>query len=225
MKTLSIISVIIVCAAFTVHAQNYTNYSTCLDGAGDWSSGGSYSNISAIAQPGGIAVSRNGDLINYAGFLNTFVLKPGLDTDGNGIPNEYDPDNDADGIDDLGEILGTNFNPETASEVNVADTDADGIIDGQEAVAGTNPQDANSALQIVSITEDTGSREIQWEARQDKTYIIRAGDDATVYPLPDELDTNTVVTVGSGPWQVTTGTYTDVASSTNVTIYAIEVLP
>jgi hypothetical protein len=204
--------------------QDYTNVSSCLDGAGDWSSGGGYSNISAVAQPGGISVSRNGDMINYAGFLNTFVLRPNLDTDGNGIPNELDPDNDADMIDDEGEILGTNFNPNTATEVNIADTDDDGVIDGHEAVAGSNPQDANQFLQIVSISDSAGGREIQWQARQGKDYIIRSGEDALVYPLPNELTTNTVSTPGAGAWLVTTGVYTDVSGSTNVSLYAVEVL-
>ncbi|MFO7726199.1 MAG: family 16 glycosylhydrolase [Oceanipulchritudo sp.] len=55
-----------------------------------------------------------------------------LDTDGDGIPNETDPDDDGDGLTDVEEhVLGTN--------ILVADTDGDGFSDFEEVEAGSNP--------------------------------------------------------------------------------------
>ncbi len=57
----------------------YTNRSSVLDRAGSESSGGGYTNQGAGGQPGGIQESTGGSLVNQAGFLQTFILKPGLD--------------------------------------------------------------------------------------------------------------------------------------------------
>lgn len=82
-----------VALAGVVSAQ-FTNRSSVLDGSGTIASGGVFTNLSAAGQPGGIAVSSGGSFVNQAGFLNTFFLKPGLDTDRDGIADEADLDND-----------------------------------------------------------------------------------------------------------------------------------
>ena len=60
MKLVGLFIVGAVCGALTVSAgppPAFTNVSSVLDGAGDRSSGGTFSNISAVAQSGGVSVS------------------------------------------------------------------------------------------------------------------------------------------------------------------------
>ena len=103
-----IASLITVFAGLTI-SWSQSNISYVLDASGDYSSQGSKSNISASGQPGGISVSDNGQVVNYAGFLNTFSLQPTLDTDSDGLGDEVDSDNDNDDLGDLAELLGTGF--------------------------------------------------------------------------------------------------------------------
>lgn len=216
-------AVILSLAVHSATAQ-YSNVSTCLDGAGDRSSGGSYSNISAVAQPGGIAVSSSGDLVNYAGFLNTFSLQPGLDTDGDGLENEADADNDADQLSDIAEIEGSEFDPVTASNPNLADTDDDGIPDGGEAVAGTNPDDPDSLLHITAINNNAGNKEITYIAREGKSYKIR-GTGRTFPQETVEIGSQTEGVPVSGDWGMRTNVYVDSSTPSNVLLYAIEAQP
>lgn len=204
----------------------YAHVSTCLDGAGDRSSGGSYTNISAVAQPGGTAVSTSGDgtMVNYAGFLNTFSLQPGLDTDGDGLENEVDADNDSDGLFDIAEVEGSSFDPATGSNPNLADTDGDGITDYGEAVAGTNPDNSTSLLHIVSIADNAGDKEITYIAREGKTYRIRATE-GTFPEGSAVLDTQTEGVAVPGDWGMRTNVYVDSSAPSSTLVYAIEPLP
>lgn len=210
-------------ALLTAEAQ-FTNRSSVLDGSGTTSSGGSYTNISAAGQPGGIAVSSGGGYVNQAGFLNTFSLKPSLDSDGDGLADEIDMDNDNDQLADATELAGTAFSPGTPTLLNVADSDGDGIPDGAEAIAGTNPTDVNSLLEIVAITNAAGSRFITWQARggNQKTYVVR-GANSAFGPYTTVVFSNTVAG-GLSPWFDTIGNATDPAAATN-RFFAVEVLP
>lgn len=201
-----------------------TNASSVIDGAGGWATGGSFSNISAAAQPSGVAVSTAGSLVNYAGFLSTFVLRPALDSDGDGCANEFDPDNDNDGVNDSTEIAGTAFNPLTATAVNVHDSDGDGASDGDEAAAGTDPWDTNALLRIVSLGV-TNCSTIAWIARSNVTYCIaRSTNLMSTGGGFTGVDTITVHVAASSPWYVVTNEYTDALSPiTNEAIYRIEV--
>ena len=201
--------------------QDYTNKSTCLDGAGDWSTGGGYTNISAIAQPGGVGVSAGGDYMNYAGFLGTFSLKGG-DMDNDGVDNEADADNDGDGLDDYTEVAGDAFSPLAATDHNLADSDGDGVIDGDEAGAQTNPNDSNAFLRITSIAKSGADKELKWVARSNVSYRIRSTDGSMSGRPTDILDEMTVTTPGTGTWQVAEGTYADTLGDTNARFYAIE---
>ena len=205
------------------HAQ-FTNKSSVLDGSGTTSSGGSFTNISAAGQPGGIAVSSSGGIVNQAGFLNTFSIKPGLDTDGDGIVDELDQDNDNDGLADINEINGVGFNPSTATLVNVADTDGDGVPDGWEAVAGTDPTDINALLELIAVSNTISGQGVAWLARgnNQKTYVVRARE--SLLSGANTVIFSNVVAGGIGPWFAVTNTLVDV-STTNVEFYAVEVLP
>ncbi len=195
--------------------------SSVLNGSGTRSSSGSFTNISAAGQPGGIAVSSGGSYVNHAGFLNTFSLRPGLDTDGDGVADELDLDNDGDQLSDVAEVGGTGFSPVTPTGVNTADTDGDGVPDGAEAVAGTDPTNIDALLEIIRINQAAG-QDVGWIARGGKTYVVHARTNQLAGAYAP-IATNTAVG-GVAPWFVTTNAIVD-ASSLGSEFYAVEVLP
>lgn len=222
--TLAFLSLLL--AGSAVAFAQYTNKSSVLDGSGTRAAGGSYTNLSAAGQPGGTAGSEGGGFANQAGFLNTFSLQPGLDTDHDGLTDELDPDNDNDGLADATEIGGSGFNPATPTLVNLADTDGDGQLDGWEAVAGTDPTDKNAFLELVAISNTPAGHGIAvaWLARgnNQKTYVVRATTDA-LQPYSTVVFSNTVAG-GNAPWFAVTSSITHVISS-NTQFYAVEVQP
>lgn len=198
-----------------------TKTSSVLDGSGSTSSGGSFTNFSAAGQPGGITVSSGGSYVNQAGFLNTFFLRPNLDTDGDGVVDELDQDNDGDGLADVAEIGGSGFSPTTPTGVNTADSDGDGASDGAESVAGTDPTNLDALLEIIRINQ-TGGQDIGWLARGGKTYVLHARTNLLAGNFTP-IATNTAVG-GIAPWFVTTNAIVDV-SNIGAEFYAVEVLP
>lgn len=115
------------------------------DAAGHTATSGVVRSVSAVGQSGGYAFSSGGTVLHYGGFVGACTLLPSLDTDGDGIANELDNDNDGDDLSDADEVMGTPWLPATAtSNPNEADTDGDGAPDGDEAVAGTHPGRARS---------------------------------------------------------------------------------
>lgn len=208
--------------AGSVEAQ-FTNRSSVLDSSGTRSTGGGFTNVSAAGQPGGIATSSGGSLVNQAGFLNTFSLKPNLDTDGDGLADELDQDNDNDGLVDGTEIGGSAFTPTSATLVNLADTDGDGQLDGWEAAAGTDPNNINALLELIAISNSVSGRGIAWLARgnNEKTYIVRATTDPR-QPYATVVFSNTVAG-GIAPWFAVTSAIAH-ATASNALFYAVEVL-
>ncbi|MCX6879613.1 MAG: VWA domain-containing protein [Verrucomicrobia bacterium] len=84
-----------------------------------------------------------GQFRNAAGTISRtvsddLVYTPGADTDGDGIPDATDPDDDNDGLTDVDEI---NF---LHTDSKHQDTDGDGYTDGEEKAAGTDPLNATS---------------------------------------------------------------------------------
>ena len=148
------------------------------DGAGGRMTGGGLISIAAVAQPGAVAVSSGGAYTHYAGFLGCAILLPNLDTDADGLADELDPDNDDDGLTDLAETTGGEFDPLTTTDLNDPDSDDDGASDGAEAVAGTNPLDENAYLRITDLTVSADSpATVTWTARGGKTYRLWHEDD------------------------------------------------
>lgn len=185
----------------------------------------SYTNISASGQPGGVQSSSSATFINQAGFLNTFFLRPGLDTDHDGLPDEIDNDNDNDGLVDGTELDGASFSPATATLVNVRDTDGDGVADGAEASAGTDPTDPNAALEIIAFSRSGSARAVSWPARgqNQRTYRLLASDGSPTGRFDQVLFSNRVAG-GTAPWFAVTNTVLDAAAPAQ-RIYAVEVVP
>ncbi len=206
-------------------AQAYRNLSSVQDGSGLMSTntvnigGVNYRHVSAAGQPGGIFTNANGALNNNPGFLQAVDIKHPTQVDKYGNPFELTPDNDADGLSDTAEVTGSGFNPTTATDPNVEDSDADGYADGAEAAAGTDPNDTNANLRILSIRTVSGQREITYLARSAKNYTIHNSDGGYNYPT-NSLGTDMEVG-GSGSWEVRTNTYSDASTQTG-RFYAVE---
>ena len=200
----------------------FTNTSAVLDSAGGRSAAGSYTNLSAVGQPTASAESTGGPYVHQGGFLSTFFLKRSLDTDRDGIPDELDTDNDQDRLSDATELAGSAFSPGTVTEVNLADTDGDGVADGFEAQAGTDPTDSAFRLELVRVARGTNAQDISWRARSGKTYVVYGWNDLSAPPTA--LITNTASPGGSAPWYVVTNSVSDLTPGSN-RYYAVEVKP
>ena len=204
--------------------QNHTNTSHALDGAGQWSTGGLLSNITAVAQSGGVTMSSGGALWNQAGFLNTFVLKPGLDTDMDGLADEADTDNDNDALTDGIELDGSGFSPATATDPNTPDSDGDGALDGAEATAGTDPSDPDAFLRFVSVYGKPDFVQLGWLARSNKTYRLMTAS-ALTNAFTNLLAEVTVHADATAPWYVVTNCYDDTALTATNQFYKVLVVP
>ena len=209
-------------------AAAYTNSSSVFDASGCWSGHGTCSNLGAAGQSGGIATCSGGGFVNQAGFLHTFWMRGDLDRDQDGLPDEADPDNDGDGLDDTVELAGTAFAPTTPTLVNNLDSDGDGADDGAEAVAGTSPIDAGMQLKITSIAHDpVAGATVSWLARSNKTYRVwSAGQLRTAGSFTTLAGQTTAVGPAPAPWYHLEHSWTDTdALTTNRRFYVIEVLP
>lgn len=209
------------------------NLSSVTDGSGGHSTNtipiGSlaYVHVSAAGQPGGVGTSAGGGWTHHGGFLQAVDIKRAqLDTDGDGIIDEIDADNDNDRLADRVEIGGLVFSPTTPTVVNAADSDGDGADDGAEAVAGTNPMDGHAVLRIAAIEHPGGSQAvIRWSARADggKRYRVLAADGPGFVVPSTALATNTY-SGGPAPWYQMPVAHTDPDAVSN-RYYLIEVLP
>ena len=194
-----------------------------LDAAGSRTTGGSLIHVSAVGQPGAVTVSEGGTFTHYGGFLSCITFFPGLDTDGDGLADELDPDNDNDGLTDLAEVSGGAFMPATATDINDADSDDDGVSDGAEAAAMTNPQDANAFFGITLITAGGGPVNVEWTARSGKSYNLYGLDDLMLSGSA-VLISNVTAVGGSAPWFETTASADD-SGSVPGRSYFVEVAP
>ncbi len=175
-----------------------------VDGFGDTASGGNFRMVSAAAQPGVAGLSSASGLYHSAGFLHVFQLA------GDGMAPELNPDNDGDGLMDEEELAGMLFDPQTVTNPNDPDSDADGARDGDEAFAGTDPLDLDSFLHLSAHPPDEASGyRLEWNGRAGRTYrlsfgtnIIQAAQFATVVDL-------TAPGPGTGPWQVVPMSWTN----------------
>jgi hypothetical protein len=153
------------------------------------------------------------------------ALRPHLDPDTDGLPSEHDEDNDGDGLEDRTELHGDAFDPPTATDVSNPDSDEDGAPDGDEALAGTHPNNASHQLRIVSVDGTADGVRIAWLARSNRTYRVRYDADLNAGSLfTGIVDTVTADGAGAGPWQVVTNFHTDPGGEPRK-FYVIEVVP
>ncbi len=214
--------------AVSVNAQTEHLEATVLDGAGGAAAGGDYQLVAATAQPGGIQTATAGGvggLRNYAGFLGTFALRRDLDHDGNSLPDEWDDDNDGDGLEDGAELDGRDFaaawGVAAPTDLNAPDSDGDGAGDGHELQAGTDPNDADSLFAITDIQREGPGARVTWKGRGDGTGYRVLGRDGEYAPPTDELDVVVVADPGLGVWHAAEGTWLD-PDETSARHYGVE---
>jgi hypothetical protein len=93
------------------------------------------------------------------------------DTSGATIDN-WDKDND--GLPDWWEAAnGLNPNSAAGDDGAAGDLDGDGISNYDEFLAGTDPDDANSALEVMALGADGGQAEIMWQAVPNRNYRVQ----------------------------------------------------
>jgi len=197
-----------------------------LDSSGSRATGGGLISVTAMGQPGSVITSEGGGITHYGGFLGCVTLLPDLDTDGDGLADEIDPDNDDDGLTDLAEVGGGSFMPNTVTDINNADSDGDGASDGDESSTMTNPLDSGAYLAILSVDAGGGlPSSLEWSARGGKSYNVLAVDNLNP-PGSAIVITNVTATGGISPWFETTATADDddVALPANRS-YFIQVAP
>jgi hypothetical protein len=214
--------------AIPVAAQTVRMEVAVLDGAGGRAAGGDYYLVSATAQPGGVrpsAAGGTGGLRHQAGFLGTFILEPGLDRDGDGVPDELDDDNDGDTLEDLAELTGSVFEAAwgvaAPTDSNEADSDGDGSDDAHELASGTDPGDPGSFFAITGIEHEAGGVRVSWRGRgAGSRYRVLYGD-GNFGPLADVLDEIEVNVFEGAPWYTTEATRLD-TDGADVRHYGIE---
>ena len=168
---------------------NYTNATLNISACGGTMSSSGYTSIGSIVPIGG-QTSQSGSLFNYSGFAAGFILQP--QTAFSGLADEWNPDNDRDGLLDGEEIVAGSslYNSDTDNdglsdfaEIKtygtspiLADTDGDGFEDARELIAGTSPTNRASVLSITCALLSNGQKRLSWFGVQGRAYTFQYSD-------------------------------------------------
>ena len=189
--------------------------------------GGDYTHVGSGATLGRLIVLPDTALRSDSLHASQSVdlLSPSCDTDADGICNEIDPDNDNDGLSDLAECNGSAFSPMTPTDLNVSDTDGDGVTDYDETIHGTNPQDAESALKISAIHMTEQGPAISWSGRgnNEREYTILSQDNLTDSSKKEFVNIR-IAEEGEGEWHEATGNCV-IPHATEQQFFSIKVSP
>lgn len=208
--------------AIQIRADN-SETARVLDGSGGWTTNATRQSLSAVCQPSPIGLTTNAVNVNWGGFLQTFVMFPTRDADGDGRPDEDDLDDDNDGLTDAAEIAGSAFMPITPTDILDPDSDHDGASDNAEAAAGTDPWDDSSLLRIERIAPVGGAMTVEWMARGGYLYNLLASDYAWAGASNAAVVAQVTASSGTGVWQRVEAAATDPAAPTS-RFYRVEVL-
>jgi type VI secretion system Hcp family effector len=129
------------------------------------------------------------------------VTPVGQDTDGDGIPDVDDPDDDNDGMPDSYEqAFGLNPLLNDANQ----DLDGDRMTNYEEYVAGTDPSQATSNFRVSATQVDATTARLTWTSTAGKSYDVKAsaqvnGSYSTIQTVPSAGDgqTSTLVPLTS----------------------------
>lgn len=137
---------------------------------------------------------------------NPPLLGAGLDTDGDGLPNDWET---ANGLNPL--------SPAGDGEANL-DADHDGFTNLQEYIAGTNPQDATSRLAITECAPNPAIPDefiLRWSSVAGRTYTLQAATNLTT-------GFNLILATGI-PATPPSNVYTDTVTGVGMKFYRIKV--
>jgi hypothetical protein len=141
----------------------YTNATLNVSAVGGRLSGGGYSSVGSLVPLGGQG-SQSVSYCNYSGFAAGFILQP--QTAFSGLPDEWNPDNDRDGLLDGDEIA-------VGSSLYDSDTDDDGLDDRGEIIAGTSPTDRSSVLSLSCEGLANGQKKLTWFGVLGRIYTFQ----------------------------------------------------
>lgn len=154
----------------------------------------SYQLVPSVAQHGAVGAQAGGGYGMVVGFLSS---PPPIDTDGDGVPDESDPDIDGDGVpneldarpydtdndglnnfeDDDDDNDGLEDAEEIQLETNPVrrDTDGDGFDDGVEVRRlGTDPLNREDCLRCTQATTAAGTMILTWASSTQVTaYLVQ----------------------------------------------------
>lgn len=162
--------------------------------------------LSSVGQGCPVGHNTSVNRLNSSGFL--LAIEEG-DNDGDGLPDDVDPDDDNDGLSDLDELLVHGSHPYRL------DSDGDGQTDPEEVVAGTDPGDGLDVFRITDLRMLTGTNGVVvvWDSRTDRVYRIES------QPALGGAWSNIHERLGTGSEQ----SFTNVPKSAPVQFYRLQV--
>ena len=190
-------------------ARAASNESVAAASVGGWVANSHYQSVSSASQQQPIGKTSSSKHLNYSGFMYAFVMSPSNDADHDGLLDEYDTDDDDDGLPDDIEIAGSAFDPFTPSDPLKADTDGDACADAEEAMAGTDPLDRESVFRILAMTWTNGAASISCTAREGVRYVMTTASNSTQLASVCSAVTTSLAVNGIGVWKSTQVSFTN----------------